>query len=122
MPDWEKELNRCREYLEPSFDRFGYNNWEDVVEKVREGRWYLIAYPTSALLVEFHKHKRNTVLFVICAGGNIDEILNAQDQVEAIAKKQGCDTIEIRGRKGWEKIAKKFKGYKTHYVVIKKDL
>lgn len=122
MPEWERELERCKEYLKPSFDRFGYNNWDDVKRKVKEGRWFLLAYPTSALLIEFHKHPRNNVLFIVCAGGNLDEITSAQEQLEAIAKKQGCDTIEIRGRKGWEKIAKKFKGYETHYVVIKKDL
>ena len=116
------EIERCREFLEPVFEKYNTYNWEDVVENIKNGRWYLLAYPKGALLVEIIKYPRKKTFYILGAGGELDQILNAQEDLERIARKQGCKDIEIRGRKGWEKVAKKFKGYKTHYVVINKEL
>jgi hypothetical protein len=121
MLDYE-EIKRCRKYLEPVFERYDTYNWQDVVENIEKGRWFLLAYPTSALLIEIIQYPRKKTLYIPAVGGNLDEVTSAQEQLETIAKKQGCKDIEFRGRKGWEKVAKKFKGYKTHYVVINKEL
>ena len=116
------EINRSKKYLEPVFDKFDTYNWDDVVRNVVQGRWFLLAYPKGALLIEFLQYPRKKTMYILGAGGDLDEITNAQGDLERIAKKQGCKDIEIRGRKGWSKIANKFKGYKTHYVVINKEL
>ena len=121
MLDYD-EIERCRKYLEPVFKKYDTYNWNDVVKNIEEGRWFLLAYPTSALLIEILHYPRKKTLYIPAVGGNLDEVTSAQDALEAIAKKQGCKDIEIRGRKGWEKVAKKFKGYKTHYVVINKEI
>ena len=116
------EINRSKKYLEPVFDKFDTYNWEDVVRNIVQGRWFLLAYPKGALLIEFLQYHRKKTMYILGAGRDLDEITNAQADLERIEKDQGCKDIEIRGRKGWENVAKRFKGYKTHYVVINKEL
>ncbi len=122
MSNWEKELKRCKKYLLPVFKKFGTYNWEDVVENVRQGRWYLLTLPNSALLIEFLEYPRKRVLYVLAAGGKLDEILKTENDVISIAKAKGCSSIEIRGRLGFEKVAKKYDGWNKQYTVISKEL
>ena len=122
MSNWEKELKRCKKYLLPVFKKFGTYNWEDVVENVRQGRWYLLTLPNSALLIEFLEYPRKRVLYVLAAGGKLDEILKTENDVISIAKAKGCSSIEIRGRLGFEKVAKKYDSWNKQYTVISREL
>ena len=122
MPKWESELKRCKKYLLPVFKKFDTYNWADVVENVKQGRWYLLTLPNSALLIEFLEYPRKRVLYVLAAGGNLEEIIKSESDVISIAKAKDCSSIEVRGRLGFEKVAKKYKGWKKQYTVISKTL
>ena len=119
---WETELKRCKRFLLPVFKKFGTYNWSDVVENVKQGRWFLLALPNSALLIEFLQYPKKRVLYVLAAGGKLEEILKTENDVISIAKEMNCSSIEVRGRLGFEKIAKQFKGWKKQYTVISKVL
>ena len=122
MSNWETELKRCKRFLLPVFKKFETYNWSDVVENVRQGRWFLLALPNSALLIEFLQYPKKRVLYVLAAGGKLEEILKTENDVISIAKEMNCSSIEVRGRLGFEKIAKQFKGWKKQYTVISKEL
>tara|TARA_R100000808_G_scaffold6218_1_gene18603 strand:+ start:548 stop:919 length:372 start_codon:yes stop_codon:yes gene_type:complete len=122
MSNWETELKRCKRFLLPVFKKFDTYNWSDVVENVRQGRWFLLALPNSALLIEFLQYPKKRVLYVLAAGGKLEEILKTENDVISIAKEMNCSSIEVRGRLGFEKIAKQFKGWKKQYTVISKEL
>ena len=122
MPKWQTELKRCKKYLAPVFKKFDTYNWSDVVENVRQGRWYLLSLPNSALLIEFLEYPRKRVLYVLAAGGKLEEIIKAESDVISIGKARDCSSIEVRGRLGFEKITKKIKGWKKQYTVISKNL
>jgi len=122
LPKWESELKRCKKYLAPVFRKFDTYNWEDVVQNVREGRWHLLPLPNSALLIEFLEYPKKRVLYVLAGGGNLEEILKRESDVISIARGAKCNSIEVRGRLGFEKIAKKHKGWQKQYTVISKDL
>ena len=122
MSNWETELKRCKRFLLPVFKKFGTYNWSDVVENVKQGRWFLLALPNSALLIEFLQYPKKRVLYVLAAGGKLEEILKTENDVISIAKEMNCSSIEVRGRLGFEKIAKQFKGWKKQYTVISKEL
>ena len=122
MPKWESELKRCKKYLLPVFKKFDTYNWSDVVENVKQGRWYLLTLPNSALLIEFLEYPRKRVLYVLAAGGKLEEIIKSESDVISIAKAKDCSSIEVRGRLGFEKVAKKYKGWKKQYTVISKTL
>ena len=122
LPKWQQELERCKKYLLPVFDKFDTYNWSDVVENVKQGRWWLLALPNSAMLIEFLQYPRKRVLYVLAAGGKLEEILTTENDVISIAKAKECNSIEVRGRLGFEKIAKKYKGWRKQYTVISKEL
>ena len=122
LPKWQQELERCKKYLLPVFDKFETYNWEDVVENVRQARWYLLALPNSALLIEFLEYPRKRILYVLAAGGKLEEIVKAESDVISIAKSKECNSIEIRGRLGFEKVTSKIKGWKKQYTVISKNI
>ena len=122
LPKWQQELERCKKYLLPVFDKFDTYNWEDVVENVRQARWYLLALPNSALLIEFLEYPRKRILYVLAAGGKLEEIIKAESDVISIGKSKECDSIEVRGRLGFEKITKNIKGWKKQYTVISKNI
>ena len=122
LPKWQQELERCKKYLLPVFDKFDTYNWGDVVENVRQARWYLLALPNSALLIEFLEYPRKRILYVLAAGGKLEEIIKAESDVISIAKSKECDSIEIRGRLGFEKVTSKIKGWKKQYTVISKKI
>ena len=122
LPKWQQELERCKKYLLPVFDKFETYNWEDVVENVRQARWYLLALPNSALLIEFLEYPRKRILYVLAAGGKLEEIVKAESDVISIAKSKECNSIEVRGRLGFEKVTSKIKGWKKQYTVISKEL
>ena len=122
LPKWQQELERCKKYLLPVFDKFDTYNWEDVVENVRQARWYLLALPNSALLIEFLEYPRKRILYVLAAGGKLEEIVKAESDVISIAKSKECNSIEIRGRLGFEKVTSKIKGWKKQYTVISKNI
>ena len=122
LPKWQTELERCKKYLLPVFDKFDTYNWEDVVENVRQGRWYLFTLPNSALLIEFLEYPRKRILYVLAAGGKLEEIVKAENDVISIGKSKQCDSIEIRGRLGFEKVTSKIKGWKKQYTVISKKI
>ena len=122
LPKWQQELERCKKYLLPVFDKFDTYNWEDVVENVRQARWYLLALPNSALLIEFLEYPRKRILYVLAAGGKLEEIVKAESDVISIAKSKECNSIEIRGRLCFEKFTSKIKGWKKQYTVISKEL
>ena len=122
LPKWQQELERCKKYLLPVFDKFDTYNWEDVVENVRQGRWYLFTLPNSALLIEFLEYPRKRILYVLAAGGKLEEIIKAESDVISIGKSKECDSIEIRGRLGFEKVTSKVKGWKKQYTVISKNI
>ena len=122
MPKWQTELKRCKKYLLPVFKKFDTYNWSDVVENVKQGRWYLLSLPNSALLIEFLEYPRKRVLYVLAAGGNLEEIIKSESDVISIGKARKCDSIEFRGRLGFEKVTKKIKGWKKQYTVISKNI
>ena len=122
LPKWQTELERWKKYLLPVFDKFDTYNWSDVVENVRQGRWYLLALPNSALLIEFLEYPRKRILYVLAAGGKLEEIIKAESDVISIGKSKECDSIEIRGRLGFEKVTAKIKGWKKQYTVISKNI
>ena len=61
-------------------------------------------------------------MYVLAAGGNLEEILKTESDVISIAKAKDCSSIEVRGRLGFEKVAKKYKGWEKQYTVISREL
>lgn len=56
---------------------------------------------------------------LIFAAGDLERVLQGQGLVEAWARSEGCASIEIEGRKGWERIAP---GFRLESVLLRRRL
>jgi hypothetical protein len=71
-------------------------------------------------MTEIVRYPRSTrcVLF-LCAGDGLDRWLHHLGEIEAWARAQGCDAMEVAGRKGWARV---LKGYELVNVMLRKEL
>jgi hypothetical protein len=75
----------------------------------------------SAVITEIANYPRKKICRYFLAGGNnMDNWLKPiQETIEKFAKKNGCRSIEVAGRKGW---LRKLKGYKQKIYLMSKEL
>jgi len=123
LPVWWVELERCREFLEPSLKRTGKLTWESVREAVRVGKLWLWPMAESAMLIEFIQHPALRTCSIQYAGGRLDELMQAEEDFVAWAREMQADRIELTGRKGWERVLKKhLTDWNGFEIKIYKDL
>lgn len=94
-----------RKYIEAALKHSGGTHTFDDVEKaINEGIMQLWPASNSAAVTEIIQYARKKVLNVFLAGGDLEEIMNGIGAVTEWAKAQGCDSVTLYGRKGWERV------------------
>ncbi len=56
---------------------------------------------------------------VACSGHNRERWQPLMDKIEQYAMDEGCSTLRIYGRRGWERV---LKDYRVEYVILEKAL
>ena len=74
-----------------------------------------------AVVTEMAQYPQKKILRYFLAGGkNLDRWLTKiQTRIEEFAKRNGCQTVEVAGRKGW---SKKLTGYEQKIYLFSKEL
>jgi hypothetical protein len=91
-----------------------------VWELIASGRAYFFPLPNAAVILEINRARtqlRSCHWWL--AGGDLDEIVAFQPQVEAFARAHGCTRITISGRRGW---LKAFTGFREDGIRMSKEL
>ena len=91
----------------------------DVLDAIKSGKAQFFSMENSAIVTEIVDYPQKSVCRIWLAGGDMDELLEAEKHIAAIAKSIGCTGMEIIGRKGWERV---LTDYKPTAVVLVKDL
>ncbi len=74
----------------------------------------------SAAVTQIHVYPLKKVCTVMFAGGqNLEKFKTNIRRIEEWAKAQGCDAVDVIGRKGWEKV---LNGYKQIHTTLSKSL
>lgn len=81
----------------------GTHDWEDIVDGVQSGRMQLWPSTKSCIVTEIVVYPKKRLLNIFLAGGELEQILDMDDDVKAWAKQQGCTGAMMSGRKGWER-------------------
>jgi hypothetical protein len=116
---WERSKPFLADALERSGDAY---NVDDVLKEIQDD--HAIFYPTrkGASVFRVALYPRKRILQIWLAGGDmessIDSILEA---AEHHAAKHECDSIEVLGRRGWERVLKPY-GYEHKRVMLIKEL
>ncbi len=97
----------------------GTHSIEDVYLACATGEAQLHPLEKSCIITEVVDYPSLTVCRIWLAGGDLDELVEAEKSIAVWAKAQGCDAMEINGRKGWQR---QLKDYTATSVVLTKDL
>jgi len=110
---------RCSKYIEDALEYAGGSHTiQDVMLAVSEGKAQFFPLERSAIVTEVVDYPQKAMCRIWLAGGDLDELMEAEVALCAWAKAQGCDGMEIIGRRGW---SRQLKDYRQSAVVLMKD-
>ena len=113
------ELERCKPWIEDALEYCnGTHIFEDVVKSIAEGRMQLWAAPRGCMVTEIVIYPRKKVFNIFLAGGELDQLKDMHDAMNAWAVEQGCTGGSLTGRVGWKKVLEPM-GWKlahSHFV------
>ena len=97
----------------------GTNDFDDVAQSVMEGRMQLWAAEDACAVTEIAVYPKKKVLHTFLAGGKMGTIVDMQHDAAKWAKLQGCTSMSIAGRAGWERVLSKHDWEPVHVVLSK---
>jgi 8-oxo-dGTP pyrophosphatase MutT (NUDIX family) len=122
MPVWPKAVQVLRRAVRPET---GYT-LDAVLTELQTGHMQLwVINDFQGVVVTQIKvlplHKVLWVMFL--AGDHMDDWLDDWIQVqEEYARFNNCVAVEFSGRKGWQKIAERRRGYKPTWTIFRREL
>lgn len=113
------EYERLAHHVEAALE-YANNSHEllDVWDSIKSGKAQFFPLENSVIVTEIVDYPNQSVCRIWLAGGEMEELLEAEKKVAEWAKGLGCSGMEIIGRKGWER---QLKDYKAASVVLVKD-
>ena len=122
MEELDAELERCRPWIEAALDRGGNTHlFEDIVSAVKAGTMQFWPAEDACAVTEIIVYPRKKALHVFLAGGNMDTIVDMDESAVYFARQNGCSSMSIAGRKGWQRILQD-RGYKPVLTSLGKDI
>ena len=116
----EDELERCRPWIEAALEHSGgTHDFQDVVDELRSGSMQLWPAPKGCIVTQLVIYPKKKVIHVFLAGGNLEQILDMDEDVINWAKQQGCSAGTMSGRLGWKKPLTKLGWKPLHASYIK---
>lgn len=93
----------------------------DALVKQRMQLWVSIEGDEvkAAATTEIQFHPRMKTCLIRLGAGKLDNIVKNVEPIARWAKSQGCDALEVYGRKGWERI---LSDWNMTHIVMRKDL
>ncbi len=116
----KKKFEENRKYIADALEYSGgTHSIDDVYQACTVGEAQLHPLEKSCIITEVVDYPSLTVCRIWLAGGELDELVEAEKFIAVWAKAQGCDAMEINGRKGWQR---QLKDYTATSVILTKDL
>lgn len=110
-------------WLEDALAHDGTHGLGDVQQALAEGRAQLFACATGACVTEVVITPRKKYLRVWLAGGDMDGMRELHPQVIAYARSQGCTSVVMHGRKGWERsFLTREEGWRPALVTFEREI
>jgi hypothetical protein len=112
------ELERLAHHIEAALAYSGdTHSLLHVVDAIKDGSAQFFPLENSVIVTEIVDYPKRAVCRIWLAGGDMDELVEAEKSIVEWAKGHGCDGMEIIGRKGWERQLKDYTAAST--VLIK---
>ena len=120
---FKDEIERCKPWIEDALDNSAPSHYfEDIRVMLLNGDATLWSTQNGCVVTCFTTFPAGKMLQMWLMGGDFEEVYNERNaSIEAFARENGCTTLFINGRKGWERRMKD-RGYDFASVVLTKEL
>jgi hypothetical protein len=113
-----------RDKIRTAVEATGLSSFDDIESDVLTGMQLVwIAWDGNSILAaattQLSKPLSKVCTLTACSGYDRDQWLPLFAYIEKYATDEGCSSMRIFGRKGWERV---LTGYKANYVVLEKAL
>lgn len=116
------ELERCRPWIEAALAYSGgTHEWQDIVDGLASGHLQLWPAERGCIVTELTRYPRRLVCNCFLGGGELDQLLDMHEAIEAWARAQGCSALTIAGRLGWKRPLERH-GWEPLHMSMKKEL
>ena len=118
------EVEKIWEYaggmIRAAIERTDLSDFADIEKDVLAGDQLLWLAISDHIEAAATTHlSRGVCTLTACSGHHRERWLPLFARIEKYAKDEGCSTMRIYGRKGWERV---LDGYHVEHVVLEKDL
>lgn len=103
--------------LRPAFDRYGLHDAATWIERCRDGQAQLWAHGALWAITEVHDFASGRICHIVAMAGEFNHALLTE--IEAWAKRNGCQKLHFTGRKGWER---RLPEYQHIAIVMQKEI
>jgi hypothetical protein len=118
--DVQKSWPLARDLIKAAIERTDLSDFADIEKDVLAGDQLLWLAISDRVEAAATTHlSRNVCTLTACSGHQRERWLPLFSEIEKYAAKEGCHTMRIYGRKGWERV---LDGYRAEYVILEKDL
>ena len=111
--------DECR-LIEPALAREGSFSIDDIQERLHWRQAHAWASEGSVAITQIQNHPLKKQLYFWLVGGNAETILMYEPEVCEWARKLGCNTAVMSGRKGWKAVLPDY--WDEHSIVMKREL
>lgn len=115
----------ARELVKSAIERTDLCNFADIEKEVLSGlqllwlAWNGTAIEAAAVTQLVLIGGRKICIIVACGGRGRKRWLPLISGLEQFAKNEGCQSVRIIGRKGWQRV---LENYRAKYVVLDKEI
>ncbi|GEC56777.1 hypothetical protein ABIF38_005268 [Bradyrhizobium japonicum] len=106
--------------IKTAIERTGLSAFEDIEKQVLAGEQLLwLAWSEQIEAAATTHLSRGVCTLTACSGHQRERWLPLFATIEKYAKDEGCSTLRLYGRKGWERV---LDGYRVEHVILEKGL
>lgn len=106
--------------IRAAIERTNLSDFADVERDVLAGDQLLWLVISDKIEAAGTTHLSRGVCTITACGGHLmDRWVQLHAKIEKYAKDEGCHTVRLYGRKGWQRV---LDGYKVEHVVMEKSL
>jgi hypothetical protein len=111
-----------RKYIEDALAYAGgTHTFDDIVDGIVTGRMQLWPAPRGCAVTEIVIYPKKKVLHVFLAGGEMDQLFDMIDGAAKWGRAQGCTSMTLAGRLGWQRAMKPL-GWDAKMIVMEKEI
>ena len=116
------DIEAYREWIEAALEHSGgTHSFDDIAAGIASGHMQLWPARKACAVTEIVVYPQKKVLHVFLAAGDLEQITNAIGAVEEWGKAQGCESLTMNGRFGWQRVLNK-RGWSPTMVIMERSL